>query len=575
MIKLLKQLKPFRLRIAAITLLVFLQAIAELFLPNIMSDIVDVGIVNRDTGYILGRGALMLLIGLGAGAFTVLSRYISSQVAMGYGRDLRKKVFSRVESYSLQEFDKIGTASLINRTTNDITQMQNTVMMMLRPMLYAPLVFVGGIIMALQKDAKLALILVVALPLLALLIFLIVRKGIPLFKKMQKKLDKVNLVFRENLTGVRVIRAFNRTSHENKRFDEANRDLTQTALKVNRIIALMMPVMMLMINFAIIAVVWFGGHRIDAGAMQVGDLMAFIQYIMRIMFSLMMLSMMFVFIPRASASAERINEVLDMHPEITDPENPVKADSMRGWVEFENVTFVYPGAEQPALENISFKAGPGETTAIIGSTGSGKSTLVNMIPRFYEATSGRILVDGVPVTEMTQAHLRSKIGFVPQKASLFTGSVDFNIRFGKEEASKEEIEKSAETAQAMDFVQERDGGFESIITQGGSNLSGGQKQRLSIARALVRKPGIYVFDDSFSALDFKTESRLRAALNMETGDSTVFIVSQRVNSIMHSTRIIVLDRGKVCGIGKHKELMKSCAVYREIVSSQLSEEEMA
>ncbi len=575
MIKLLKKLKPFSLQIVFVSVLIFLQAISELFLPNIMSDIVDVGIVNQDTGYILSRGTIMLLIGLAAGAFTITASYISSKVAMGYGRNLRKMVFSRVESYSLQEFNKIGTASLINRTTNDITQMQNTVMIMLRLMLYAPLVFIGGIIMAMQKDAKLALILVVALPALAILIFLIVKKGLPLFKKMQKKLDRVNLVFRENLTGVRVIRAFNRTDHENKRFDEANADLTQTSLKVNRIIALMMPVMMLLINLATIAVVWFGGHRIDSGAMQVGDLMAFIQYIMRIMFSLMMLSMMFVFIPRASASAERINEVLDMHPEIIDPENPVAADGQKGFVEFKNVSFIYPGAEQPAIDKISFTAGPGEITAIIGSTGSGKSTLVNMIPRFFEATSGQVIIDGVPVTQMTQAHLRSKIGFVPQKASLFTGSVAYNIRFGKDDASRAEIEKAAVTAQAKDFVDERQDGFESIITQGGSNLSGGQKQRLSIARALVRRPEIYIFDDSFSALDFKTESKLRTALRDETKNSTVFIVSQRVNSIMNSTRIIVLDRGGVCGIGTHKELLKSCSVYREIVSSQLSEEEMA
>lgn len=575
MIKLLKKLKPFRLQILFVVILIFLQAMSELFLPNIMSDIVDVGIVNQDTGYIIGRGLIMLAIGLAAGLFTVTASYISSKVAMGYGRDLRKLVFSRVESYSLQEFDKIGTASLINRTTNDINQMQNTVMIMLRLMLYAPLIFVGGIIMAMRQDAKLALTLVVALPVLAFVVLFIVRKGIPLFKKVQKKLDNVNLVFRENLTGVRVIRAFNKTDHEDKRFNTANMDLTKTSLKVNRIISLLNPIMALLINLVTIAVVWFGGLRIDAGFMQVGDLMAFIQYIMRIMFSLVMLSMMFIFIPRASASAERINEVLDMHPEINDPDNPITASKKKGYVEFKNVSFIYPGAEQPALNNISFTAGPGETTAIIGSTGSGKSTLINMIPRFFEATSGQVIINGVPVNQMTQAHLRSKIGFVPQKSSLFTGSVNYNIRFGKEDASQTEIEKAVTIAQAKDFVDEREGDFESIISQGGSNLSGGQKQRLSIARALVRRPEIYVFDDSFSALDFKTESKLRTALDEETKESTVFVVSQRVNSIMNSTRIIVLDQGNVCGIGTHKELLETCSVYREIVSSQLSEEEMA
>ncbi len=575
MIKLLKNLKPFWISITFISVLVFLQAIAELYLPNLMSDIVDVGIVNGDTGYIMQIGGIMLLVAAAAGVFTIIARYLTSKVAAGYGRNLRTKVFSRVESYSLQEFNKIGTASLITRTTNDINQMQNVVMIMLRLMLYAPLMFIGGVIMSIEKDAKLAMILIVILPILLFLIFIIVRKGMPLFKAMQKKLDKVNLVFREGLTGIRVIRAFNKITHESRRFDIANTDLTQTAIKVNRIMALLMPLMILIINLATISVVWFGGHRIDSGAMQVGDLMAFIQYIMRIMFSLMMLSMMFIFIPRASASAIRINEVLDMHPEINDPENPRTSGDKKGYIEFRNVSYSYPGAEEPALKNISFCANPGEITAIIGGTGSGKTTLISMIPRFYEAAEGSILVDGISVTEMSQEYLRSKIGFVPQKASLFTGSVSENIKYGNALASEEDVIKAAEIAQAADFIIERPGGFDSIVAQGGINVSGGQKQRLSIARALVRKPEIYIFDDSFSALDFKTDAKLRKALKKETVLSTVIIVAQRVSTVMNATRIIVLDNGGIIGVGTHRELLKSCDVYREIVSSQLSEEELA
>jgi len=575
MIKLLNKLKPFTIPIIFVTLLVFLQAIAELFLPNIMSDIVDVGIVNADTDYIVRKGLLMLLIAGVAGIFTIAASFISSKVAVGYGRNLREMVFSRVESYSLHEFNKIGTASLITRTTNDINQMQNVVVIMLRLMIYAPLMFIGGVIMSVNKDAKLASILMIILPVLLLILFLIVRKGIPLFKSLQKKLDKVNLVFRERLTGIRVIRAFNRIDRETKRFDEASIDLTETSIKVNRIIALMMPALILIINLATIAVVWFGGKRIDAGAMQVGDLMAFIQYIMRIMFSLMMLSMMFVFIPRASASADRINEVLDMHPEINVPDDPITSEDRKGYIEFRNVCYKYPGAEECAVKDISFSACPGETTAIIGGTGSGKTTLVSMILRFYEAESGEILVDGVPIKQMTQKHLREKIGYVPQKAVLFTGSVSENIRYGKNDASIEEIEHAAETAQAMEFIDEREGRFDSIISQGGTNISGGQKQRLSIARALVRKPEIYIFDDSFSALDFKTDAKLRKALKKETSESTVIIVAQRVSTIMNSDRIIVLDNGSISGIGTHRELLESNEIYREIVSSQLSEEELA
>ncbi len=448
-------------------------------------------------------------------------------------------------------------------------------MMMLRMMVMAPLMCIGGIIMAVSKDATLSLVLVVIIPVLAAAIFAVARKGIPLFKAMQVKLDKLNLVLRESLTGVRVIRSFNRIDHEKRRFDQANLDLTDTAIKVNKIMASMMPLMMLILNFSTIAIIWFGGIRINDGNMQVGDLMAFIQYAMQILFSLIMVSMMFVMIPRASASTVRINEVLDTETAIGDAANVRHAAERRGHVEFRDVTFSYPGAEQPALSGITFSAHPGEVTAIIGGTGSGKSTLVSLVMRFYDVERGSILIDGVDVRDMRQQDLRARIGYVPQKAVLFTGTVADNIRYGKEDASDEEVRHAAEIAQASEFILKMQDGFDSVIAQGGTNVSGGQKQRLSIARALVRKPQIYIFDDSFSALDYKTDAKLRAALRQETVDSTVIIVAQRVSTVMDADRIIVLDEGRIAGIGNHRELMNTCEVYREIVSSQLSEEEIA
>lgn len=447
--------------------------------------------------------------------------------------------------------------------------------MILRMMVTAPLMAIGGIIMAYSKDAELSRVLWVAVPILFLVIGLVIWKGVPLFKLVQVKLDAVNRVLRENLTGVRVIRSFNRINYEKKRFNRANLDLTETSIKVNKIIATLMPAMMLIMNFTSIAIIWFGAIRIDGGNMQVGDLMAFLQYAMQIMFSMIMLSMMFVLIPRASASATRINEVLEMKPVIKEPEKQEPSSGQKGFVEFNDVTFSYPGAEHPALSNLSFSTGPGEVTAIIGGTGSGKSTLIKMIPRFYEADSGSIKVDGIDVRNMPLATLREKIGMVPQKAVLFTGTVAENIAFGKEDATQEEIEHAANIAQAKEFIENMKDGYQSEIAQGGTNVSGGQKQRLSIARALVRKPEIYIFDDSFSALDFKTDAKLRAALQTEITNSTVLLVAQRVTTVMDADRIIVLDEGKVAGMGTHHELMDSCDVYREIVSSQLSEEEIA
>ncbi|MGZ6530083.1 MAG: ABC transporter ATP-binding protein, partial [Tumebacillaceae bacterium] len=412
-------------------------------------------------------------------------------------------------------------------------------------------------------------------PVLALAIYLVASKGIKLFRTMQTKLDKLNQVLREGLTGIRVIRSFNRIEYEKGRFREANFDLTSTAIKANKIMAFLWPIMMLTLNFSIIAIIWFGGIRIDHGDMQVGDLMAFIQYATQIMFSLMMLSMMFMMIPRASASAVRINEVLTTLPDINDAAQVKETDNQAGVVEFQDVTFSYPGAEKPALSNITFTARPGQITAIIGGTGAGKSTLISLLPRFYDIDSGHLLVDGVDVREQSQQNLRAKIGFVPQKAVLFTGTIADNIRYGKDDATDEEVAHAADVAQATEFISEMKDGFGSVIAQGGTNVSGGQKQRLSIARALVRRPEIYVFDDSFSALDFKTDAKLRAALKQETTESTVIIVAQRVTTVMDADQILVLNEGEIAGIGTHRELMATCEVYREIVSSQLSEEEIA
>jgi len=575
MIKLFRYLKPFAIPIAVVLALVAAQSLTELYLPTLMSDIVDTGISKGDTDYILSTGGIMLLYAAGGMACAILSSFLSARVAMGYGRNLRRRIFAHVEGFSLHEFDRIGTPSLITRSTNDVTQVQMFTMMMLRMLVQAPIMAVGGVVMALSKDRTLTWVLVVVIPILAVVISITATKALPLFRSMQAKIDRINLVLRENLTGIRVIRAFNRIDYETERFHAANEDLTATAIKVNRIMAVLMPVMMIVMNFTTIAIVWFGAIRIDGGHMQVGSLMAFIQYAMQILFSLLLVSMLFVFLPRASASAVRINEVFALSPSIRDPENPRKPGALRGDVEFRAVGFRYHGAEEPVLHDISFHAKPGEVTAIIGGTGSGKSTLINLIPRFYDVERGSVLVDGVDVREMSQEDLRSRIGFVPQKAVLFTGTVGDNIRYGNPEATDEQVARAAQTAQAKEFILGMKDGFDAPIAQGGTNVSGGQKQRLAIARALVRKPEIYVFDDTFSALDFKTDANLRAALRKETKEATVIIVAQRVNTVMDADRILVLDEGRVAGMGSHRELMKTCAVYREIVSSQLSEEELA
>ena len=570
MLKILRYIKPYRVSIAFVFGLVFLQALADLYLPTLMADIVNNGIVKGDTSYIWAIGGLMLLVAIGGAACSITTSFFSSRISVGFGKIIRGKLFTHVENFSLHEFDTVGTASLITRTTNDTNQVQQILIIMLRMMIYAPLMCIGGVIMAISQDATLAWVVIVTIPVISLVIFLIMWRAIPLFKILQVKLDKLNLIINEGLTGVRVIRAFDRIKYEQQHFDQANLDLTRTAVKVNRTTVIMMPAMMLVLNFATIGIIWFGGLRINSGEMQIGTLIAFLQYAMQILFALMMLSMMFVMLPRASASAIRINAVLDMQPEIKDADEVKAAEARSGYIEFQDVTFSYPGAAEPALCGISFQARPGEVTAIIGGTGSGKSTLVSLIPRFYDVVSGKVLVDGVDVREIAQSQLRSKLGFVPQRAVLFTGTIAENIRFGKADATMEEIGHAADVAQASDFITAMPLGFDSILAQGGTNVSGGQKQRLSIARALVRKPEIYIFDDTFSALDFKTDARLRAALKKETLTSTVLIVAQRVSTVMDADRIIVLDEGQVAGIGNHRELMQTCEVYREIVASQLA-----
>ncbi|MGB9814139.1 MAG: ABC transporter ATP-binding protein [Thermovenabulum sp.] len=575
MVKLFKFLKPYRSYIFISLVLIFFQSLSELYLPNLMSDIVDFGIVKGDVGYILKKGEIMLLVAMGGALSAIIASYLSSQAAMGFGKILRKEVFSHVENFSLHEFDKFGTASLITRTTNDVNQIQMVLMVTLRMVARAPLMCIGGIIMAISKDAELSLVLLISIPLIILLVFILYKKAMPLFNAIQKKIDKVNLILRENLTGIRVIRAFNKMEYEKNRFEKANIDLTNTSIKVNRIMAGLMPMMMLLLNFTIIAIIWFGGIRIDQGKMQVGDLMAFIQYVMQIMFSLIMVSVVFVMLPRASASASRINEVLEVIPEIKEPEQPEEIKNLKGEIEFKDVTFRYPGAEEPALEGISFRAEPGKVTAIIGSTGSGKSTILNLIMRFYDADRGSILIDGVDVKSLSQEKLRDMIGYVPQKAVLFSGTISDNIRFGKKDATDDEVKNAADIAQATEFILQMKDGFNSEISQGGTNLSGGQKQRIAIARAVVKRPKIYLFDDCFSALDFKTDAKVRTALKKETRDATVIIVAQRVATIMDADQIVVLQEGRIAGIGTHKELLNTCEVYKEIVLSQLSEEELA
>ncbi len=575
MIKLFRFLIPYTAIIIIGLVLLYGQAISELYLPNLMSDMINNGMMQGDTNYVLSVGAKMLGFALLSSFAAISANFVSSKIAMGFGRDVRNAIFTKIEGYSLHEFDKIGTASLITRTTNDVVQVQSVMAMGFRFILYSPVLCIGGMIMAYHEDAAMSIIIAVAVPSLILTMVIVARFVIPLFQSFQKKLDTLNLTLRESLTGIRVIRAFNKMDVERKRFYDANKDLTDTSIKINKIMASAQPLMMFLMNLTMLAIIWFGGIRISRDQMNIGGMMAFMQYAMQILFSIIMVAFMFMMIPRAQVSAARINEVLDLDPEIFDPKVVKKTTGLTAVVEFKNVNFAYPGAESPALENISFKSQAGEITAIIGGTGSGKTTLINLIPRFYDVSGGSVLVDGVDVKELAQEELRGKVGFVPQGSVLFTGTISENIRFGNKDATDEEVQHAAMIAQATDFVSKMDDGFESEISQGGTNVSGGQKQRLSIARAIVRKPEIFIFDDSFSALDFKTDAKLRAALKDEITKSTVILVAQRITTVMDADRILVLDEGKIVGSGTHRELLKTCDVYKEICFSQLSEEELA
>ena len=576
MIGLLKErLTPYWRQIALVIALLFVQAGTNLYLPTLNADLINNGIVKADTHYIVVTGAFMLAVTLILVIATIVAVYWGSKTAMAFGRDVRGLLFRKVESFSQAELNHFGTPSLITRTTNDVQQVQMLVLMMLNLTLAAPIMAIGGIIMALRLDVPLSSVILVAVPVMGVFIGLVVTRALPLFRSMQKKIDRVNQVTREVLSGVRVIRAFDRVGYEEQRFDAANTDLTGTTLSVMRLFALVMPALMLIMNLATVAIVWFGSVQVADHGMPIGDLTAFMTYILLILMSVLMATFMLIMVPRASASAERIQQVLHADVSVTDPGAPVVDAPVRGHVEFRDVEFRYPGAQDPVLSHISFTSGPGEVTAIVGSTGSGKSTLINLIPRFYDVTGGSVVVDGVDVREMALQDLWHRIGLVPQKAFLFSGTVADNLRYGDEAASDAELWHFLETAQGTEFVSEMPEGIEALVDQGGANVSGGQRQRLAIARALAKKARIQIFDDSFSALDFTTDARLRAALKQETTDSTVIIVAQRVGTVMHADQIIVLEDGTIAGKGTHEELLKTSATYREIVESQLGAEGVA
>lgn len=567
-------LAPYRGPIVLVLGLLLVQAIANLYLPELNAEIINEGVAKGDTDFIVRTGGFMLVVTLALGIAAIIGVYWSARISMGFGRDLRTAIFRQVETFSQVEVNRFGAATLITRNTNDVQQVQTVVLMALNMMISAPILTIGGVIMALRQDVPLSGLLLVIIPIMGALIGFVMVRAIPLFGAVQRKLDQLNLVMRETLAGVRVIRAFVRTRHEEARFDEASRDLMDTSLRVNRLFAITMPSLMAIMNLSTVAILFFGAYRVESGDMPIGNLTAFLQYILQILFAIMTAVIMFVMVPRAAVSAGRIREVLDTEATISDPVAPV-SPPRTGRVEFRDVEFRYPGAEEPVLRAISFEANPGETTAIVGSTGSGKSTLINLIPRLYDATGGSVLVDGVDVRTMDRQGLWSRIGFVPQRAFLFGGTVASNVRYGDEHADDASLWRTLEIAQAREFVEEMPDGLAGAIAQGGTNVSGGQRQRLAIARALAKRPEIHIFDDSFSALDFRTDARLRAALRRELGSATVIIVAQRVGTILHADRIVVLDDGRVVGIGTHDELMTSCDTYREIVLSQVTEEEVA
>ncbi|MFB6769565.1 ABC transporter ATP-binding protein [Streptomyces sp. NPDC056337] len=568
-------LRPYKKPIALLVALQFLQTCASLYLPTLNADIIDNGVVKGDSGYILSYGALMIGISLAQVVCNIGAVYYGARTAAALGRDVRGAVFDRVQSFSARELGGFGAPSLITRTTNDVQQVQMLALMTFTLMVSAPIMCVGGIVMALGLDVPLSGVLVGVVPVLAVSVTLIVRKLRPLFRAMQVRLDTVNRVLREQITGNRVIRAFVRDEYEQQRFRKANTDLTEVALGTGNLLALMFPVVMTVVNLSSIAVVWFGAHRIDSGGMQIGDLTAFLAYLMQIVMSVMMATFMFMMVPRAEVCAERIQEVLDTESSVVPPVAPVTELRRHGHLEIRGAGFRYPGAEEPVLRNIELVARPGETTAVIGSTGSGKSTLLGLVPRLFDATDGEVLVDGVDVRTVDPKVLARVVGLVPQKPYLFAGTVATNLRYGNPDATDEELWHALEVAQAKEFVSELEGGLDAPVAQGGTNVSGGQRQRLAIARTLVQRPEIYLFDDSFSALDYATDAALRAELGRETAEATVVIVAQRVATIRDADRIVVLDEGRVVGVGRHHELMAENETYREIVLSQLTEAEAA
>lgn len=573
--RLLKYFRPYLGQFFLLLLMVYLMVAATLALPDYMATIINKGIIAHDMTVIWQNGWMMLFFAFGAAGASVVIGWLASRIAAGFSRDIRAATFAKVESFSLHEFNTFSTASLITRTTNDVQQIQTVMTMLLRMALMAPFMGVWAIIKAYHNAPSMAWIMGLSVGVLVAIVTVLFVIAIPRFKVIQKLVDRLNLVSREILTGLRVIRAFNREPVEEKKFDRANLELTDINLFVNRLLIIMQPVMTVIMNVTSLGIIWYGAHLIDLGNLQIGQMLAFMQYAMQAVFSFLLITMVFIMVPRASVSLDRISEVLAVEAVIKDPKNPVDATSASsGKVEFDKVSFSYDGADAPVLCDISFTALPGQTTAFIGSTGSGKSTLINLIPRFYDVTKGLIKIDGVDIRQLRLEDLYSKIGYVPQQGVLFSGTVETNLKYGAPQASNSEMKQAAIIAQAEEFVNELPGQYNAEISQGGKNVSGGQKQRLSIARAIIRKPEIYIFDDSFSALDFTTDAKLRQALAAATKNKTVLIVAQRISTIMDADKIIVLDEGRVVGQGTHRELLKSCLVYHEIASSQLSEEEL-
>ena len=553
----------------------YAMVMANLWLPDKMSEIVNNGIIKQDMPAIWHNGWQMILVTAAGGICSIIIGLLASRIATGMAQRLRKELFERVESFALADFNKFSTASLITRSTNDIQQIQMTSILLLRLALMAPIMAIGGLQKAIHNAPNLSWIIALAVSVLLVVIAVLFVIAVPRFKKLQTLVDKLNLVTRENLVGLKVIRAFHNEKIEQKKFQQANTELNKMNLFVNRLMMLLDPIMTLVMNFSSVAIVWFGAHLISSGNLQIGNMMAFLEYAMQVIISFLLLSMVFIMVPRAAVSVKRVGEVLDTLPSIVDPQSPQQLpNDATGKIEFKDVTFTYPDADLPVLSSINFTAEPGQTTAFIGSTGSGKSTLINLIPRFYDVSAGQILLDGVDIRQLKLGDLYDQIGYVPQKGVLFSGTIASNIKYGNAKASQKLVEKSAKIAQAAEFVSELKNGYKNEIAQGGSNVSGGQRQRLSIARAIAVEPNVYIFDDSFSALDFKTDAKLRLALAKETKHKTVLIVGQRINTIMNADKIIVLDEGKIVGQGTHQELMKNCEVYQEIAASQLSEDDL-